>query len=191
MIVHAWKPYIQDKQFCAIGSVKSNIGHADAAAGIAGLLKVILSLKHEQLPAILNYDQPNPAIDYPESSFFVQEKSGPWSSERSTQLAAVSSFGMSGTNAHAIIAQGHTSHDVTTEQATEPVPSQQPQRLRPFSARTDQSLDSLLTSWQSKPQPPSTQLLDVLAFTLQQGRIHFARRAFAICDSHDSSPNTN
>jgi len=166
-LARAWKPYTQDKQFCAIGSVKTNIGHADAAAGIAGLLKVILSLKHEQLPANLNYDQPNPAIDFPKSPFFVQEKSGPWSCESmecDTRIAAISAFGMGGTNAHAIIAQGQPA-------------------LLPFSARTDQSLDSLLELWQSTSQP-TAQFSDV-AFTLQQGRKHFPRRAFAICDSYD------
>ena len=186
-LTRAWKPYTQDHQFCAIGSVKTNIGHADAAAGIAGLLKVILSLKHEKLPANLNFDDPNPAINFQNSPFFVQEKSGDWRTDCDSKIAAISAFGMGGTNAHVIVAQGQTVAHTKPDASIETKEACQPQRLLPFSARTDQSLDDLLASWTDQPHNDhaNSRFSDV-AFTLQQGRKHFGRRAFTICDSEDA-----
>src|SRR5262249_46769638 len=104
-LTKAFRATTDRKNFCAIGSVKSNIGHLDAAAGIAGLIKPVLALKHKQLPASLHFEQPNPQIDFADSPFYVDSKLCEWSSESSILRAGVSSFGVGGTNAHLILEQ--------------------------------------------------------------------------------------
>lgn len=92
-----------DGSYCAIGSVKTNIGHLEPAAGIAGLIKVALSLKHGSIPPNLHFTQPNPAIDFDRLKLRVQTETGSWSRESSPALAGVNSFGFGGANAHAIL----------------------------------------------------------------------------------------
>lgn len=89
-------------QFCAIGSVKSNFGHTTAAAGVAGFIKTVLALHHRQIPASINYDQPNPNIDFKNSPFFVNTALTDWNVEN-TRYAGVSSFGVGGTNVHVVL----------------------------------------------------------------------------------------
>ncbi|GHO78309.1 hypothetical protein KSD_60800 [Ktedonobacter sp. SOSP1-85] len=91
------------KNGCALGSVKTNIGHLDAAAGIAGFIKTILILKHREIPASLHFETPNPLIDFAESPFYVNTLLTPWQSTTHQRRAAVSSFGIGGTNAHVIL----------------------------------------------------------------------------------------
>ncbi|MBL3658745.1 non-ribosomal peptide synthetase/type I polyketide synthase [Fulvivirga sediminis] len=88
---------------CAIGSVKTNIGHLDAAAGVAGFIKTVLSLKHKHIPASLHYESPNPKIDFEQGPFFVNTKLRPWEKSLTPRRAGVSSFGMGGTNAHIVL----------------------------------------------------------------------------------------
>jgi acyl transferase domain-containing protein/acyl carrier protein len=95
---------------CAIGSVKTNIGHCEAAAGVAGLIKVALALKHAEIPANLHFQEPNPHIPFDELPIRVQTKPGPWSAEGGPALAGVSSFGFGGTNAHVVLQQAPDSH---------------------------------------------------------------------------------
>ncbi len=89
--------------FCALGSVKTNIGHLDAAAGIAGLMKTALAMRHKQLPPSLHFQEPNPAIDFKASPFYVNTELREWESENTPRRAGVSSFGIGGTNAHVIL----------------------------------------------------------------------------------------
>ena len=91
------------KQFCAIGSVKSNIGHTVAAAGVAGLIKVAMSLHNEQIPATLHYENPNPQIDFANSPFYVCDKNQEWKRSEQPRRGGVSSFGVGGTNAHILL----------------------------------------------------------------------------------------
>ena len=99
----AYRAETQKKQFCAIGSVKSNIGHCDAASGIAGLIKTVMMLEHKQLPPSLHYQQPNPEIDFANSPFRVNTELTDWSKPAFPRRAAISAFGMGGTNAHMIL----------------------------------------------------------------------------------------
>ncbi|WP_438939825.1 type I polyketide synthase, partial [Catenulispora rubra] len=99
------KPREADSPPLAVGSVKTNIGHLEAAAGIAGLMKTVLSLKHRELPASLHFDTPNPHIPLGELNLRVQREAGPWPDESRPLIAGVSSFGMGGTNAHVILEQ--------------------------------------------------------------------------------------
>ncbi|MBK9250352.1 MAG: hypothetical protein IPM70_00090 [Proteobacteria bacterium] len=89
--------------YCAIGSVKGNVGHLDAAAGVTGLIKTALSLWHGQLPASINYNSPNPKLGLETSPFFVNSQLRPWPRGESPRRAGVSSFGVGGTNAHVVV----------------------------------------------------------------------------------------
>src|SRR2546430_3648889 len=88
--------------YCAIGSVKTNVGHLDAAAGVAGILKTVLALKHRQLPPRLHFSEPNPEIDFPSTPFYVNTQLPEWTSE-GPRRAGVMSTGMGGTNAHVVL----------------------------------------------------------------------------------------
>ena len=90
------------KGFCAVGSVKTNIGHLDAAAGTAGLVKTVLALEHREIPPSLHFQTPNPGIDFAESPFYVNAALAPWEAD-GPRRAGVSSFGLGGTNAHVVL----------------------------------------------------------------------------------------
>ncbi|MBL0387099.1 amino acid adenylation domain-containing protein [Tumebacillus sp. ITR2] len=91
------------RQFCALGSIKTNVGHLDAAAGVAGLIKTALALKHRELPPSLNFKEPNPALNLETSPFYVNAEHRPWVVESGIRRAGVSAFGIGGTNAHVIL----------------------------------------------------------------------------------------
>ena len=88
---------------CALGSVKTNVGHLEAAAGIAGLIKVALALRHREIPPSLHFEEPNPHIPFDELPLRVQTTLGPWPATPGPALAGVSSFGFGGTNAHVVL----------------------------------------------------------------------------------------
>ncbi len=162
----------QKNQFCAIGSVKTNIGHLVNAGGVASLIKTVLALQHRQIPASLNYDEPNPEIDFPSSPFFVATDLADWPSDGRPRRAGVSSFGIGGTNVHMIV-----------EEAPE-VPRSGPARpwqVLPLSARTagalEQQTRNLATYLRAHPD---ANLAD-LAFTLQVGRRAMAHRRVLLC----------
>ena len=179
-LASAWSSYTDQKQFCGIGSVKTNIGHTDAAAGIAGLLKVALAIKHGQLPATLNYEAPNPEIDFAETPFFVQDQLTDWNPE-SERIAAVSAFGLGGTNAHAILSQPPAV--VEKADAQEPN-SVDPLRVIPLSARTEKSLNGAIESLQTWAATSNDRFEDMV-FTLRSGRKTFRKRAFAVATASD------
>jgi amino acid adenylation domain-containing protein len=102
-LTHAYRRSTDRTGYCALGSVKTNIGHADAAAGIAGLIKAALALHHGQIPPSLHFTEPNPALDLPNSPFYVPTAAQPWQRNGAPRRAGVSSFGIGGTNAHVIL----------------------------------------------------------------------------------------
>ena len=102
----AFRQHTKDKGFCGIGSVKSNIGHTSAAAGVAGLIKTALALHHRQLPATLHYKRPNPQIDFAESPFSVVDSTRFWQSD-GPRRAGVSAFGVGGGNAHIVLEEAN------------------------------------------------------------------------------------
>ncbi|MEO0844544.1 MAG: polyketide synthase, partial [Cyanobacteria bacterium J06643_5] len=103
-----FRQHTKERNFCALASVKSNIGHLDAAAGIAGLIKAALAVKYGKIPPSLNFESPNPQIDFENSPFYVNQELRDWDSNGTPRRAAVSSFGMGGTNAHLILEENHT-----------------------------------------------------------------------------------
>lgn len=155
------------KQYCALGSVKSNIGHLTHAAGVAGIIKTALALYHQQLPATINYRKPNPEIDFANSPFYVNSTLSLWPGE-GIRRAGVSSFGVGGTNVHVIV-EGY-------QQAT-PVTAAQPDAaLISWSAHSAESValyaQKLKTFIAENPQAG----IGDIAFTLHTTRARFAFR---------------
>jgi acyl transferase domain-containing protein len=158
--------------FCPVGSVKTNIGHLDAAAGIAGLIKAALALKHGQIPPSLNFERPNPQIDFSHSPFYVNTELRAWPADAGQRLAGVSAFGLGGTNAHVVL------------EAAPPCALSGPARdwqLLLLSARTESALEvateRLAAHLRAQPAVP---LADV-AYTLQVGRKAFEHRRVLVC----------
>ncbi|MBW4677259.1 MAG: KR domain-containing protein [Desmonostoc geniculatum HA4340-LM1] len=168
----------EKKNFCAIGSVKTNIGHLDSAAGVAALIKTTLALKHQLIPPSLNFEQPNPEIDFANSPFYVNTKLREWKRGSTPRRAGVSSLGMGGTNTHVVL----------EEAPTLPVSSaSRPWQLLVLSAKTE---SALATTTQNLSQHltlhPNINLADV-AYTLQLGRRDFSHRRILICsDTQDA-----
>jgi len=162
----------EETQFCAIGSVKPNIGHLDAAAGIAGLIKAVLALEHGQIPPSINFEQPNPRIDFANSPFYVNTKLRDWESNGRPRRAGVSSFGLGGTNAHVILEEAPP---------LPPASESRPWQLLLLSAKTETALDT--AAWNLADylmQNPDANLADV-AFTYQVGRQRFNHRRMLLC----------
>ncbi len=170
----AFRYFTKRNRFCAIGSVKTNVGHLDAAAGMAGMIKTILALKHRSIPPTLHYSKPNPEIDFETTPFFVNPTAMPWTWSGNPLRAGVMSTGMGGTNAHVIL-----------EEAPAVTPAAQPigPSLLVLSAKSPSALDAMsrnLADFLSSPEAPP--LADV-AHTLQTGRKLFSHRRFAVCNS--------
>lgn len=159
------------RQFCALGSVKGNIGHLDAAAGIAGLIKTCLALHHRQLPPSLHAQQPNPHIDFGNSPFYVNRELSPWPPQ-TPRRAGVSAMGIGGTNAHVIL-----------QEAPEPPASgsSRPWQLLPLSAKTPQALEQARQNLLSHLQTHADLNLADVAYTLAVGRTAFEQRQVWLC----------
>jgi len=163
-------------QHCAIGSIKSNIGHLTAAAGAAGVIKTALALKEEQIPSNVGFETPNPSIDFANSPFRVANEHVTWPRvPGAPRIAGVSSFGVGGTNAHVILAEP-------------PVPAvsgrSRSKQLFLLSAKSKTSLDAMtdnLRTWLETH--PEASLADA-AYTLQVGRRHFKHRRLIVGGSH-------
>lgn len=164
------------KQYCAIGSVKSNIGHLTIAAGVTGFIKTCLSLYHKQLPPSINFNQPNPHIDFENSPFYVNNQFKNWDTDKK-RTAGVSSFGVGGTNAHIILTEKEEMPFVTT-------PSR-PAKLICWSAKSENSLDGYgdkLIGYFNKNN--KADLADV-AYTLHTTRDDFNQRRFVVATDVD------
>ncbi|TCP59152.1 acyl transferase domain-containing protein [Tumebacillus sp. BK434] len=157
-------------QYCAIGSVKSNVGHLDIAAGVTGLIKTTLALQHKELPPSLHFETANPAIDFGGSPFYVNTKLREWKTD-GPRRAGVSSFGFGGTNAHVVL-----------EEAPEPEPSglSREWQLLILSAKTETALQAATERLAAHLQATEQELADV-AYTLQRGRKAFAHRRIVVC----------
>ena len=178
-LTKAFRADAHGNQFCGIGSVKGNLGHLVAAAGVTGLIKTALALYHKKIPASINYQSPNPSIDFDNSPFRVINELTDWESDGAPRRAGVSSFGVGGTNAH-----------IAVEEWSEPAISEPPTsrwQLLPLSAKTDSALEQ-----QAARLVPALQGLDDAgfadaAYTLQLGRVGLAQRRFVVADTPDSA----
>jgi acyl transferase domain-containing protein/acyl carrier protein len=160
------------QQFCALGSLKPNIGHLDAAAGIASLIKTVLALQHQQIPPSLHSQQPIAALD--SSPFYLNTTLSDWRSSTGCLCAGVSSFGIGGTNAHVIVESAPPSS---------PSGTSRPHQLLVLSARTATALQTAAAHLSAAlQQQPAINLADV-AYTLQGGRRALEYRWMGVCDS--------
>ncbi len=164
--------------YCALGSLKTNVGHLDAAAGVAGLIKTVLCLERGAVPPSLHFERPNPQIDFASSPFFVNAELREWRRNGEPRRAGVSSFGIGGTNAHVVLEEAPPAPAAAGEAG---------EHLLVLSARTATALermtDRLAGFLDAQPEVP---LADV-AWTLQVGRRPFEHRRFLVCrDAEDA-----
>jgi len=170
-LTQAFRSSTDKKQFCAIGSVKSNIGHLDTAAGVAGLIKTVLALKHRQIPPSLHFQEPNPKTDLLNSPFFVNTTLRDWQSSQHPRRAAVSSFGIGGTNAHLILEQAP---------AETPDGNRRPCQLLTISAKTAPALEKASANLAAYLKEHEDVELADAAYTLQVGRREFNHRRIVV-----------
>ena len=181
-LTEVYQRYTGKKQFCGIGSVKSNIGHLDTAAGLAGCLKVALSLYYGEIPPSIHFERPNPAIDFANSPFFVVDRLRTWDSA-TPRRAALSSFGIGGTNAHAILEQGPEPAD---DRRTFSVPERRAV-LVPLSAKNGDRLQAYaheLLAFLTSLEGGGVALAD-LAYTFQVGRQPMPARVVFLVTTRD------
>ncbi|UQA57008.1 type I polyketide synthase [Polyangium aurulentum] len=165
-----------DGRPCALGAVKTNLGHLEAAAGIAGLIKAVLCLERGVIPPNLHYKQLNPNISLEGTPFFIPTEPHPWPAGSDRRLAGVSSFGFSGTNAHAVLEEAPALPTPKPEVA-------RPQHLLVLSAKTPEALVDLASRYAKHlEQHPGLALEDVCA-TAHEGRSHFAHRLAVVAAS--------
>ncbi|WP_341278224.1 SDR family NAD(P)-dependent oxidoreductase [Paenibacillus sp. FSL H8-0537] len=167
-LTRAFRAYTDRKEYCAIGSIKTNIGHAAAAAGVAGVLKILLALEHKQLPPSLHFDAWNADIEHQGSPFYVNTKLRDWSIEPgSKRRAAISAFGFSGTNAHMVIEEPPQTVQTPIDRAG---------HLIVLSARTAEQLrkqvQNLIAFCEQEPNADCGNI----SYTLLVGRKHLSHR---------------
>jgi acyl transferase domain-containing protein len=173
-----------------LGSIKSNLGHTQAAAGAAGLIKMIQALNHDTLPPTLHIDHPSPHVDWSAGTVQLLTEALPWPTTGHPRTAAVSSFGISGTNAHLILRQAPTEAVSPTMSAGEPV-SQQPVRFWPVSARTPGALNAQADRLHKHLiSHPNLELTD-LAYSLASTRTHHSYRATITERSSTADPRAD
>ncbi len=180
-LTDSFAQFTKKKNYCALGSVKSNIGHSLTAAGISGVLKVLLSLEHKMLPPTINFNKVNEHIDIENSPFYINSTLQPWKKVgNKPRLASVSSFGFSGTNAHLVIEEYNEGKEHLRVSADMPA-------LITLSARTKDQLRTYATNIREfvTASPEEVGLHDI-AYTLQVGRNVMKHRvAFVTCTKED------
>ncbi|MEO9892789.1 amino acid adenylation domain-containing protein [Aurantibacter sp.] len=162
--------------YCAIGSVKSNLGHCTAGAGVAGVIKTILSINNKQIPASLGYSKPNPNIDFENSPFYVNNTLTDWKIPNDLRRAGISSFGVGGTNVH-IVVEEYVMESKTTD-------SGRPLQILPWSAKTDKSLTDYGEKLGNYLTTNNTQQLADISFSLNMTRDDFNHRKFILAKSN-------
>ncbi|MCP5007449.1 MAG: type I polyketide synthase, partial [Planctomycetes bacterium] len=176
-LTRSFRKETEKREFCAIGSVKTNIAHTATAAGVAAVLKLLLSLRHRQIPPSLHFREGNPTIDFESSPFYVNTQLKEWEIEKNqSRRAAVSSFGFSGTNAHLVIEEAPSIPEKTIES---------PGYLIVLSARTSeqrrQQVRNLLSFSKNRPKLS----MNDLSHTLFVGRMHMNHRFSCIVRSQE------
>lgn len=171
-LTQAFRSATQKKGFCAIGSVKTNIGHLDRASGVTSLIKTILSLKHKEIPPSLFCEDPNPNIDFENSPFYVNTQLSKWEINGAPRRAGVSNFGVGGTNAHVILQEAPV---ISSSSASRPY------QLLQLSARTSTALETATKNLATYLKCNPHLMLADIAFTLQIGRKAFNYRRAIVC----------
>ncbi|WP_326595003.1 type I polyketide synthase [Streptomyces sp. NBC_01803] len=179
-LTRAFREHTEDRGFCALGSVKSNVGHLDAAAGVTGLIKAVLALRHEAIPPTLHCAEPNPQLALESSPFFVNTELRRWPrTDAAPRRAGVSSFGIGGTNAHVVLEEAPAERPAAERPA-------RPARVLPLSAKNAPALaEGARRLADHLRRHPGTDLDDV-AHTLTRRRA-FDHRAAVVCRDGDEA----
>ncbi|MEM1320999.1 MAG: amino acid adenylation domain-containing protein [Bacteroidota bacterium] len=168
----AFAAFTDQKQFCAIGSVKTNIGHLDAGACVAGIIKTALALQNEQLPQSLHFKAPNPQIQLPQTPFYVNDQLRPWPRGAQARRAGVSSFGLGGTNAHIVLEEAPRVEKSTA--------APQSEQLVVLSAKTAEVLEAMSLNLGHFLENNKAADLAEVAWSLQLGRQPYVHRQFMV-----------
>lgn len=180
-LTKAFSQKTQTEKFCAIGSVKTNVGHLDAAAGVASLIKTVLSLERGLIPPSLHFQEPNPEIDFANSPFYVNTDLTEWKTNGTPRRAGVSSLGIGGTNAHLVLEEAPRLPESSASR---------PWQLLVLSAKTDSALETASRNLAAHLRDhPELKLPDV-AYTLAVGRRHFEHRRTVVCQDLETACQT-
>lgn len=171
-LTHAYRRYTADREYCHLGSAKTNVGHLDAAAGVTGLIKAALALHHGVVPPTLHFETPNPKLGLQNSPFVVNNKLVEWERSTTPRRAAVSSFGIGGTNAHMIL------EEAVGQKSTS---SDRPYQALMLSAKSERVLTAMTTNLADYLREHSDANLADVAYTLQVGRTHLPHRRIVVC----------
>jgi acyl transferase domain-containing protein/thioesterase domain-containing protein len=177
-LTQAFRETSQAKNFCGIGSCKSNIGHIDSAAGVASFLKVVEALRHEQLPPSLHFDKANPLLEIDSSPFYVNAELKPWPRGSAPRRAGVHSTGVGGTNAHVILEEAPLQKGSTSTRAVQ---------LLALAAKTRGALDAMCARLADHLEQDSDLDLADVAYTLQMGRRELPHRRTLVCRSTEEA----
>jgi myxalamid-type polyketide synthase MxaB len=171
-LAQVFRSQTQEKEFCALGSVKTNVGHLQISSGIAGVIKTALSLHHQRIPPMLNFATANPGIDFPNSPFYINTQVNEWKTTKYPRRAGVSSLGIGGTNAHAIFEEA----PARIKKVTKEISRDRSKQILLLSAKTNQALIDLVKKYQSfLLKNPNIDIGD-LCFTANSGRHLFEHR---------------
>jgi acyl transferase domain-containing protein/acyl carrier protein len=179
-LTKAFRAFTQRNGFCAIGSVKPNIGHLDIAAGIASLIKTVQALKYKKIPPSLHFEVPNPEIDFVNSPFYVNTELTDWNTNNTTRRAGISSLGFGGTNAHVILEEAPI---------IEYFDDSRPWQLLLLSAKTSTALETATINLFTYLKQDSDINLANVAYTLNVGRRAFNHRRILVCQSVQDAVN--
>ncbi|MDQ1592163.1 MAG: hypothetical protein QOG71_2790 [Pyrinomonadaceae bacterium] len=173
-LTEAFRAQTAKRDFCAVGSLKTNLGHLDAGAGIAGLIKTVLALKHRMIPPSLHFEQPNPQVNLEDSPFYVNRMLREWITEGLPRRAGVSSFGIGGTNAHVVLEE-------SPRTGTRPADDNDGSHLLLLSAKTKTALEQMTGGLLAHLKRHGGHLdsRDV-AYTLQTGRRVFEHKLMLV-----------
>ncbi|MRN52278.1 type I polyketide synthase [Paenibacillus monticola] len=169
----AFGRYTNHKQFCGIGSVKTNMGHLIGASGLAGIIKVILSLQQKTLLPMINFSEPNPHINFPNSPLYVSDTIKEWKEEDYPRRAGVNAFGFSGTNAHIVVEEAPVSRTRSAEELYVP-------QVFAISAKSESVLAELVRNYDQFLRVNNQLNLADVCYTANTGRGHYSHRLIMI-----------
>jgi acyl transferase domain-containing protein/acyl-CoA synthetase (AMP-forming)/AMP-acid ligase II/acyl carrier protein len=171
-LAQAFRASTTETAFCAVGSVKTNVGHLQIASGVAGFIKTALALYHRKIPATLHFEEPNPRIDFANSPFYVNTSLQDWSPAEQPLRAGVNSMGIGGSNAHVVLEEPPPQRQSTGDPPR--------QHLLPISARTPTALRALVGRYREALEQFDDASFPNVCFTAAIGRVHFAERFAAV-----------
>ncbi|MGA4722142.1 SDR family NAD(P)-dependent oxidoreductase [Fictibacillus nanhaiensis] len=176
-MTNAFKKYTKNKNFCAVSSVKTNIGHLFEAAGIANLIKAVMALKNQKIPPSMYFNQPNKLINFSDSPIYVNTKLRDWTVNDHPRRCGVSSFGISGTNCHIVLEEAPMSSVTKVDESN--------YQILAVSAKSETALKTLLKEYKSKIHEVNSNEISNLCFTANVGRGHYQHRLAFVFKSQE------